>query len=492
MNCEKKLISFSLWGDNPKYTTGAVKNAGLAAKIYPGWVCRFYCSRSVPVSAIEQLKRFNNVEIMRVDERGDWRGLFWRFFPASEPDVKVMISRDADSRLSYREKAAVDEWLKSDKCFHIMRDHPCHSLPDSKRTILGGMWGAKAGCVPEMADLINRYEKINQWQSDQKFLNTQIYPLIKDKAMVHDEFFEIKPFPVKREGYEFVGQVFDEYDKPDKRYETMLIRAVSSPDVKIPKVSIITSLYKGGKFIDGFLKNIVQQTVFKSCELIIVDCNSPDDETEIIKEYTGKYTNIIYKRLDYDPGIYGAWNIAIGMSSGEYITNANIDDRRFPEHIEVHARYLMDFSDIDLVYSEFYYTDVSDEPCEVAINKNLVFPLQKEFSREGMIMCLPGCFPVWRKSMHTRFGMFDDSFKFSGDWEMWLRAVKHNAKFKKIPGIYGIYYLNPKGKSSDKQFDDERLAENRRILAKYKDIVHPRLSFFEKVLRKAKSLFGRI
>jgi len=37
----KKVISYSIWGDNPKYATGAIK-------IYPDWICRFYVGQSVP------------------------------------------------------------------------------------------------------------------------------------------------------------------------------------------------------------------------------------------------------------------------------------------------------------------------------------------------------------------------------------------------------------------------------------------------------------
>ena len=56
-----------------------------------------------------------------------------------------------------------------------------------------------------------------------------------------------------------------------------------------PKVSIITSLYKGGDFIKGFLDDIVSQTIFdEKCELIIIDANSPDNEKDIILEYQKK------------------------------------------------------------------------------------------------------------------------------------------------------------------------------------------------------------
>ena len=38
----KKIISFSLWGDIPTYTEGAIKNVQLAKEVFPDWICRFY------------------------------------------------------------------------------------------------------------------------------------------------------------------------------------------------------------------------------------------------------------------------------------------------------------------------------------------------------------------------------------------------------------------------------------------------------------------
>ena len=51
-----------------------------------------------------------------------------RFFPMLDPQVSHMVSRDLDSLLNDREGAAVQEWLKSDKAFHFMRDHPAHGI----------------------------------------------------------------------------------------------------------------------------------------------------------------------------------------------------------------------------------------------------------------------------------------------------------------------------------------------------------------------------
>lgn len=205
----KKVISFSLWGDNPKYTIGAIKNAELSKTIYPDWICRFYCGKSVPSDIIEKLKSYNNVEIIEMNEDGDWNGMFWRFYACEDADV--MISRDTDSRLNVREKSAVDEWINSDKDFHIMRDHPYHNV-----LILGGMWGVRNGLLKNIITIINEYGKGNFWQVDQNFLREKIYPIIRDNSFVHDEFMNFenwkKPFPIERNNKEFVGDVFDEND----------------------------------------------------------------------------------------------------------------------------------------------------------------------------------------------------------------------------------------------------------------------------------------
>ena len=111
----KKIVSFSLWGEDPKYTIGAIENAKLVNEIYQGWIGRFYCGKSVPENIINSLKNTPNTEVIIMDEDGDWTGMFWRFLACKDGDV--MISRDTDSRLSLREKLAVDEWLKSDKNF---------------------------------------------------------------------------------------------------------------------------------------------------------------------------------------------------------------------------------------------------------------------------------------------------------------------------------------------------------------------------------------
>jgi hypothetical protein len=199
----KKIISFSLWGDDPRYVDGAFRNVELAADCYEGWLCRFHIGDSTPDSVVSRLREYDNTEIISRTEPCNWTGMFWRFEDASDPTVDVMMSRDCDSRLTFREAAAVNEWLESDKGFHIMRDHPYHAIP-----IMGGMWGAKKGTVPQMKALIGQAMKGDFWQVDQNFLTKEIYPLVKMNSFVHDEFFQKRPFPYPRDEKHFVGQAY--------------------------------------------------------------------------------------------------------------------------------------------------------------------------------------------------------------------------------------------------------------------------------------------
>ncbi len=231
-------------------------------------------------------------------------------------------------------------------------------------------------------------------------------------------------------------------------------------------VSIITSLYKGDKFIGGFMKDIVQQTIFDQCELILINANSPGNEEQVILPYLTKYPNIKYIKLSSDPGLYAVWNMAIKMAKAPFITNANVDDRLAFDCHEVHKKALEANPHIDLVYSDMYVTHVPNETFLTTTSKR-VYGLP-QFSKKNMRMCIMGNHPMWRKSIHQKYGYFDETYKSSGDYEMWLRAMQGGSQFRRIDGIYGLYYSNPEGLSTRPGSIGRK--ERTRIVAKYQSL----------------------
>ncbi|PLL14737.1 UDP-N-acetylglucosamine-peptide N-acetylglucosaminyltransferase [Tabrizicola sp. TH137] len=189
----RNIISFSLWGDNPVYVHGAIVNARLAPNMYYGWTCRFYCDSTVPADALQILRDEGAQVVMMTDPALQAVRPMWRFFASDDPDVDRFICRDTDSRLNAQELIAVEDWIRSGKRFHVMRDHIYHM-----ELMLAGMWGGVAGVIPDMKGLIMQAQRhFNNRFGDQAFLMEQVWPLIRDDLCTHDSIygFRGKDFP---------------------------------------------------------------------------------------------------------------------------------------------------------------------------------------------------------------------------------------------------------------------------------------------------------
>ena len=218
---KKKIISFSLWGDQSKYTIGALCNAELAKIIYPGWICRFYCGESTPQYIIDQLKNYDNTEVIKMKEDNRRSYMIWRFYPADDEDVEIFLSRDADSRLSYRERYCVDIFEKSDYLVHSIRDNINHG------ELMGGMWGMKKNNRVRIKDLLNDFKGNLDYDQDQIFLRHILGPYYQDSTLTHCstrlENFPLETdtskyniVPLNENHKHFVGEIFcgSNYDRP--------------------------------------------------------------------------------------------------------------------------------------------------------------------------------------------------------------------------------------------------------------------------------------
>ena len=183
----EKLFSFTLYGKNPLYTEGAIKNAIQIPKIFGSdWKVRFYVIdisqeiinklRSLKAEVIEM--QDNEYNVMK-----DYK--FFRFLAVKRDNI--VFFRDCDSIVSYREKIMINEFLSSNKKLHIIRDHPNH-----KEHIMAGLFGInKCGIPTELVvELINQsnLKDINKYNVDQLFLAKFIYPLFKKDMIIHDNF----------------------------------------------------------------------------------------------------------------------------------------------------------------------------------------------------------------------------------------------------------------------------------------------------------------
>ncbi|MDT3695773.1 MAG: glycosyltransferase [Ignavibacterium sp.] len=231
------------------------------------------------------------------------------------------------------------------------------------------------------------------------------------------------------------------------------------------KLSAIVSVYNSERFIEDCLIDLVEQTLYKKnqLEIILVNTGSQQNEDIIIEKYLNLYKNIKYIKVSERETIYSAWNRGIKAASGKYLTNANTDDRHKKDALEIMCKFLDCNSDVDVVYADQYITTNAKDSWEKNSSKH-----QQKWSSFDKDLILFGCFigpqPVWKKSLHDRFGLFNDQLKVVGDYEFWLR-ISRDAKFYHLKETLGIYYYSPD--SAEHRDDSVTKTENKMIQEYY-------------------------
>jgi hypothetical protein len=220
------------------------------------------------------------------------------------------------------------------------------------------------------------------------------------------------------------------------------------PTGPTPLVSVISSIYKPGSFLRPFFEQIVQQTIFPKTELICVLVTPSQAELQLAENYASEHPNLKLVVQDERIGIYEAWNVAVERSSGRFLTNANVDDLRRQDSLEIQARTLLGHEWVDVVYQDVLYTLDStlswQEIEEIGFRTKL--PPVTPWTLLGMNS--PHNAPMWRRDLHDELGLFDSDFESAGDYEFWLRCISRDKVFFKVRDAHVAYYVNPRGLST--------------------------------------------
>ena len=180
------VISYSLYGNAQKYIEGLITNCRLINSHFPDFWIYVFVGNDFDHSIIERLSAFNNIKIIETGQPGHIN-MSYRFTAIDYDEVGIAFSRDCDSYLVKRDRYCIRKFLETDKKFQIIRENLSHRIE-----ILGGMWGIKKGLLPfKMIDKINEYYKkiTPMYGTDQQFLITVIYLVVRDFSQVFDEFF---------------------------------------------------------------------------------------------------------------------------------------------------------------------------------------------------------------------------------------------------------------------------------------------------------------
>lgn len=232
--------------------------------------------------------------------------------------------------------------------------------------------------------------------------------------------------------------------------------------------AVFCSYFNASKFIDGYLENVLNQSIFSKVNFYFLDCASPCGSFEKIKKLSDKYKNIFLRKLDSDPGLYASWNICVDWIKEPILGNWNVDDRKTSWSLEVLRDSLLLDKEIDLVYGR---TLISRKPNEnySSLSKIEYYPCLNHSFENLLLNNSPHCMPLWRKKIHEKCGYFDNELKTAADTDMWLRACKAGLKMKMINEDVGVYFENPEGRSTNPETLKEMVEEVFYVRDKYRN-----------------------
>jgi len=187
------------------------------------------------------------------------------------------------------------------------------------------------------------------------------------------------------------------------------------------RVSAIISTYNSARLISGCLEDLLNQTLYQKGELeiVVIDSGSSENEGEIVLELQKGKPRIEYLRTEARESIYQAWNRGIRMAKGQYLTNANTDDRHDCDSLEKLASKLDGDDEAVIAYGDSRMTG----PCEEQFQKS-DFPNREFFAPSLLLYNLFGYQPMWKASLHSTIGYFNEDLKKAGDYDFGLRAAK--------------------------------------------------------------------
>jgi hypothetical protein len=195
----------------------------------------------------------------------------------------------------------------------------------------------------------------------------------------------------------------------------------------------------------------------------VVDSSSPQNEVETIRQYQNSFPHISYVRTAERETLYGAWNTALLLAQGEFVTNANTDDRHRADALEVLARALADHPEVDCAYGDCLCTTVENETYELNTSTEQ-YSFKDFFAPDVILHYQFGPQALWRRSVHTEVGAFDKNFKAAGDWEFNFRFNLAGRKAWHVSEALGLFLKSAQSVSNADQTSHQ---EQTRLRQKY-------------------------
>ena len=194
-----------------------------------------------------------------------------------------------------------------------------------------------------------------------------------------------------------------------------------------PLISIITVVLNDKDNIDKTINSVLNQN-YKNIEYIIIDGESNDGTTDVIKRYDKKIDHLVSEK---DEGIYHAFNKGLNIAKGDLIGFVNSGDLLTKESLEYLIKYYNKHPDAD-----FFFGSVKKHWGILHGYKKW-----KIHFTWGFYSSHSTGFFIKKKAADT-LGGYNLKYKYSSDYDYFYRMIVHH-KMKgfasKKEELFGIF-----------------------------------------------------
>jgi glycosyltransferase involved in cell wall biosynthesis len=209
-----------------------------------------------------------------------------------------------------------------------------------------------------------------------------------------------------------------------------------------PRVSVYIPCHDYGRFLDGAIQSVVDQT-YRNWELIVVDDGSADQTAAVAHEWSVRHPDRVRVLRNVTPrGLQVCANMATQAATGDYVIRLDADDFFDENALLVLATYLDEHPEVGLVYPNYTYVDEH--------GTYLGIEYRKKIGKEAKLLDLPshGACTMVRKRILKSVGGYDERYDAQDGHELWLKVL-HRSQVANVSTSLFFYRQHPGSISRD-------------------------------------------
>jgi len=193
-----------------------------------------------------------------------------------------------------------------------------------------------------------------------------------------------------------------------------------------PRIDVIMSVYNGEKYLREAIESILNQT-YTNFKFIIVDDGSNDSSLDIINSFADERIEVIINKKR--EGLTRSLNKALEAAESKYVARQDADDVSLPSRFESQVDFLEKHLEVDVLGTGIYLID--EEGNEIGERTTHPSPSRQIFLERNEVF--HGSAIIKRDALEAAGG-YNELFKYSQDYELWLRLAKeHNVRNLQTP-----------------------------------------------------------